>query len=126
MSEFWEYRVVLNKTADLDRLTRLDLEQLSQARATRLLDYLKTTFDLPDFQVSYTGWTDSGWYDEDEHRIQVRKDNISAEVLVHELAHHWVYTKMEGEPSSPHGHDFVVRLDQLADVAEFALMTEEI
>ena len=126
MSEFWEYTVVQNQTTDLDRLTRLDLEQLSQVRATRLLDYLKDGFDLPDFQVSYTGWTDRGHYWHDGHRIQLRKNNISTEVLVHELAHHWVYAKMEGEPSSPHGQDFVVRLDQLADVAEFALMTEEV
>lgn len=121
MTTFYEYAVVVRKTADLDRLERLYGWRVDQTRAELLVRELTRAYGLQMPKLSFTGWTERGHYWSYEHRIQVRKDDIGVEILIHELAHHWVYSKMTGRPSSPHGPDFVHRLDKLAETADSIL-----
>jgi hypothetical protein len=86
--------------------------------------------------MRFTGYTDSGSHWSDYYSpiqrdgmtvdwkylgsnvIVIRKSHISTEVLIHELAHHWVKTKMVGVEDRAHGFDFAIRLEKLAVAAE--------
>lgn len=111
-SPFWEYQYVLKHSEKLPLLQQLHEVRLDQDQARRLVKTLcaKTGLTMP--VLRFAGWTDRGNY---EHGvIRLRSADIPADLLVHELAHHWVFTKMTGKPDSVHGFDFTSRLDKLA------------
>src|SRR5690606_28634918 len=110
-----EYKSVQRHSQDFERLKRLHRVRLDRQQATELVHLLCDEFGLRRPRLSFTGRTDRGWYWNDgTYRIVVRSSGISAEVLIHELAHHWVYTKISGADGS-HGWDFTQRLDRLAE-----------
>jgi len=131
LREFWEYEYVKRHTKDLDGLRTLSRIRVDRDRAEWLVWTLCEAVGLRRPRISFTGRSDRGFY-EWGGRIIVRPSMISAETLVHELAHHWINTKMLGVPSSSHGADFVLRLDKLAgralsilDEIELVPSTEE-
>lgn len=109
---FWEYEGVQRKTRDLEALRELHSIRLSEPRARELIETLCYLFKLRIPKVRFTGWTDRGKYEYDGSII-LRKSSIAAEVVCHELAHHWLWTKVVG-PATSHGEDFTLRLDKLA------------
>lgn len=122
LREFWEYESVKRNTRDLEALQSLQRVRIDRERATWLVWTLSDEIGLRRPKLSFTGRSDRGFY-KYSGTIIVRPSMISVETLIHELAHHWIYSKMTGVPSSAHGADFVLRLDKLAD-ATFPILEE--
>ena len=99
---FWEYEIVKRKTEDLSRLEALHDVRIDQERAEWLVWTLCEQVELRRPRLSFTGWTDRGFY-EWGGRIIIRASLISVETLLHELAHHWIDVKMVGTIRSSHG-----------------------
>jgi hypothetical protein len=121
-SEFWEYKKVLRHTASPNRLRTLHDLRVTSATVLALADALVDGFGLSPVSFRFTGRTDSGVYEHWHAEIQIRKDHIPVEVVVHEIAHHWVDTKLlAGRVDGDHGSDFTTRLDRLAEAATVIL-----
>ena len=112
------YAGVRRRTVDLERLWRLFQIRVDREEATFLVRTLAETFDLTMPKLSFTGRSDGrGTYYHIGQRIVVHH-HPRVEILCHELAHHWVETKMVGAPDAIHGCDFIHRADRLSAEAE--------
>lgn len=124
-SPFYEYAGVSKRSRDLDRLQRLHEVRLTSQEALALVENLAKRMKgltVPEFR--FTGRTDRGHY-EFSGTIIIRPRHISAEVLIHELAHHWNWNEARRlrRKHVPHGVDFTDCLDRLARATEEELVT---
>ena len=115
--DFWEFAYVTRHTEDLDRLQALHDIRLNQGQVESMYSDLCSGFGLSFPLLKWTGRSDRGEYDSVDQSIRLRPEYISAELAVHELAHHWVEVKLGWENVSNHGWDFTTRLDKLASSA---------
>lgn len=121
VSAFWEFRGVIAKTEDLDRLKRIHDRRLGQKTARELIEHLAAEFNLPVPKIKFSARTDRGEYDIRSHVIRVRANYISSGLLAHEFAHHWlesigIWEDTDGD--KVHGGDFTSRLDRAAEATE--------
>lgn len=135
--EFWEYESVKRHTADEDRLRRLHDIRIDHEIADEFVIAACKRFGLTLPTMSYTGYTDRGWYYPEKHEgnwpyfrttshvIVVRAYHLSVFILCHEFAHHWVNLRCE-KADGPHGWDFTMRLDKMAAFAEVWFRTGEV
>ena len=120
ISPFWEYAYVQKNTEDLERLKWLYDTRLTRTETAHLLGSLSLAHGFNPPAMRWTNRTDRGFYSFKGY-IRLRPSYISAEVAVHELAHHWTYLRC-GEDAH-HNWDFVWRLDELAATAK-SLLTD--
>lgn len=116
-----EYPMVLHRSEHPLRLKRLDTVRIDRDTASELVIALCDEFGLRYPSIRFTGRTDRGMYfptGEHFQTIRVRASKISVELLLHELAHHWVELACKGTEDGHHGWDFTSRLDRLAAKAE--------
>lgn len=124
---FNEQKFTLKYVKDVDRLKRLHQVRLEQDRASLLVQELCGEFKLTMPKIRFTGYTDCARYwdwrvltsgEYESQTIVIRQDYISTQILIHELTHHWIFTKMVGREDRSHGYDFATRLEKLAVAAE--------
>jgi hypothetical protein len=111
---FWEYAYVTRHTRNLELLKDLAAIRLDEDEVRFLVEELCVEHGLSKPKLRFNNRTDRGWYSYSGF-IRLNPTPL-AETMVHELAHHWVYTKLRDVPSD-HGWDFTLRLDKLAESA---------
>jgi hypothetical protein len=123
----WEYDYVLNHTVDVGLLERLHLVALAPTDAAALTEHLRHHFRLPKVVLARTGRdaTLGRYFPAGARRgprggalpatIVVAYHGPTAEVIVHEVAHHLVMAGLG--LSGRHDQDFVNSLDRIAPVA---------
>jgi hypothetical protein len=118
LDDFFEYDYVIRHTRDLNRLKWLFRTRATSREVNVLYVDLCEEFELPFPNVRFTRRTDRGLFEVDGSKISLRSSNISVELAIHELAHHWMNERIGWGNSPNHGWDFVMRLDKLAAETE--------